>query len=215
VGAGDSVVESSTLATEIDSVQSSVTFVLGANVENLTLTGSAIINGTGNAGVNTLIGNSAANVLDGAAGNDAMLGGLGNDTYVFSTTTGIDTITDTDTTSGNADLISVGTGTAFDQVWLRHVGDNLEVSIIGTANTVTITNWYNPGLDTLNATAQIEKIKVVTTTTSTASDDELLAANVQALVVAMASVSSTVPATTTLSTTDRATLNTQLTASWT
>jgi len=53
-----------------DTVQSSVTYTLGANVENLTLTGSAAINGTGNDLNNVLTGNSAANVLTGGAGND-------------------------------------------------------------------------------------------------------------------------------------------------
>ncbi|HWT99953.1 MAG TPA: hypothetical protein VN229_20120 [Terriglobales bacterium] len=75
----DAVIESSGEGT--DTVLSSATFMLGANVENLTLTGSVAINGTGNALANTLIGNAANNVLNGQAGADAMSGGKGNDTY--------------------------------------------------------------------------------------------------------------------------------------
>ena len=84
----------------VDTVQSSITHTLAANVDNLALTGTAAINGTGNDLDNTISGNSAANVLlgggsddtingfggndrlDGGFSGDAMAGGLGNDTYV-------------------------------------------------------------------------------------------------------------------------------------
>ncbi|MCW9681150.1 lectin-like protein, partial [Dolichospermum planctonicum UHCC 0167] len=54
----------------IDTIQSSVTLTLATNVENLTLTGTAAINGTGNASNNVITGNSANNTLNGGAGND-------------------------------------------------------------------------------------------------------------------------------------------------
>lgn len=72
--------------------------VNGGNVENLTLTGAAAINGTGNALNNGIIGNAAVNILtggagddylDGGIGNDTLLGGIGNDTYVVSAVTDI------------------------------------------------------------------------------------------------------------------------------
>ena len=65
-----------------DTIQSSVTFTLATlpNIENLTLTGTAAINGTGNASNNTITGNAANNVLNGGAGNDILNGGAGNDT---------------------------------------------------------------------------------------------------------------------------------------
>ena len=66
-----------------DTVQSSISFSAGRpSVENLTLTGSANINGTGNAPANILTGNSGNNMLDGGAGADTMAGGAGNDTYM-------------------------------------------------------------------------------------------------------------------------------------
>ncbi|MEB2855005.1 matrixin family metalloprotease [Pseudomonas atacamensis] len=77
---GDTVTETSTLISEIDTVRSSVDFTLGANLENLVLTGNAV-NGTGNALNNTLTGNAAANTLDGGVGADTMIGGDGVDTY--------------------------------------------------------------------------------------------------------------------------------------
>jgi Ca2+-binding RTX toxin-like protein len=65
-----------------DTVQSSVTYTLSAEVENLTLTGSSAITGTGNVLSNVLGGNSGANVLTGFAGNDTLNGGAGADTLV-------------------------------------------------------------------------------------------------------------------------------------
>ncbi|MCK1711255.1 MULTISPECIES: FG-GAP-like repeat-containing protein [unclassified Bradyrhizobium] len=61
--AGDSVVENAGGGT--DTVQASVTYTLATNVENLTLTGTSIINGTGNTLGNTIIGSSGNNTLAG------------------------------------------------------------------------------------------------------------------------------------------------------
>jgi Ca2+-binding RTX toxin-like protein len=63
-----------------DLVEASVTYTLGANLENLRLLGTGRINGTGNALDNVLIGNSVANILTGGAGNDRLDGGAGTDT---------------------------------------------------------------------------------------------------------------------------------------
>jgi Ca2+-binding RTX toxin-like protein len=98
--AADTVSETSAAATEIDTVRSSVSFTLGAHIENLVLTGSAAIAGTGNTLANIITGNAAANRLDGGAGNDTLNGGLGNDTYVLAD--GADKVTD----SGGTDLIT-------------------------------------------------------------------------------------------------------------
>ena len=62
--------------------RSSVTYTLAANVENLTLTATSAINGTGNSDVNAIIGNSGNNTLDGGAGADTMTGGAGNEYVV-------------------------------------------------------------------------------------------------------------------------------------
>jgi VCBS repeat-containing protein len=74
---GDTVTENSSEGT--DSVTSSVTFTLGANVEHLTLTGSAG-DGIGNDRPNTITGTSSANLLEGRQGNDILYGGDGDDT---------------------------------------------------------------------------------------------------------------------------------------
>jgi Ca2+-binding RTX toxin-like protein len=82
VGFGDAVSETNGTKTGgIDRVTSDVDFALGANLENLTLTGAAIA-GTGNALANVILGNAEDNVLDGRGGIDTLIGGLGDDTYV-------------------------------------------------------------------------------------------------------------------------------------
>ncbi len=75
--AGDTLTESTNEGA--DTVQSSVSYTLGANVENLNLIGTAAIDGTGNILANTLHGNGAANTLSGLDGNDTLYGGDGND----------------------------------------------------------------------------------------------------------------------------------------
>jgi Ca2+-binding RTX toxin-like protein len=67
----------------LDTVQASASTVLGANVENLVLTGTASINGTGNALANAITGNAGNNIIDGGAGADSMTGGAGDDTYTI------------------------------------------------------------------------------------------------------------------------------------
>jgi Ca2+-binding RTX toxin-like protein len=78
---GDVVSETEILG-GTDTVESSVTFILGPTLENLTLTGSDPINGFGNAFANVITGNDAANFINGNGGDDTMSGGLGDDTYV-------------------------------------------------------------------------------------------------------------------------------------
>ncbi|MDD1434747.1 hypothetical protein MEO42_27500, partial [Dolichospermum sp. ST_sed6] len=80
---GDVVTETSTLATEIDTVQASVSYILGNNLENLNLLGTGKIDGTGNSLNNNIIGNSGDNVLIGGLGSDRLDGGLGNDTASY------------------------------------------------------------------------------------------------------------------------------------
>jgi large repetitive protein len=65
----------------IDTIQSVVDYSLGVNLENLTLTGKAIV-GTGNVLDNTLTGNALNNTLDGGEGNDVLTGNNGNDILI-------------------------------------------------------------------------------------------------------------------------------------
>lgn len=65
----------------IDTVQSSISYVLGSHLEDLVLMDTAAINGSGNALSNSIIGNPADNELDGGGGFDRILGGDGDDTF--------------------------------------------------------------------------------------------------------------------------------------
>jgi Ca2+-binding RTX toxin-like protein len=69
------------VAQGIDTVRTTVNYVLGANLENLILKGNANLNGTGNELANTIVGNRGNNILDGKAGADILIGGLGDDIY--------------------------------------------------------------------------------------------------------------------------------------
>lgn len=75
----------------VDTVESSISFIMPDAVEALVLTGGAAINGTGRSSAfgifnDTITGNNAANILDGGNGDDLLNGGLGNDTYVVDST---------------------------------------------------------------------------------------------------------------------------------
>ncbi|NJP21740.1 MAG: calcium-binding protein, partial [Hydrococcus sp. CRU_1_1] len=80
----DVVIENSVFPTEIDSVYSSISYSLGANLERLFLTGTAAINGTGNNRNNLIQGNAGNNLINAGIGNDTLIGAAGNDTLVGS-----------------------------------------------------------------------------------------------------------------------------------
>ena len=150
--ASDVVTEAANEGTDL--VQSSVTYTLAANVENLTLTGTTAINGTGNALNNVLTGNSAVNTLTGGAGNDTLNGGAGNDTMVGGTgddTYVVDSASDVVTEAANE-----GVDTVNSSVTLT-LGNNVENLVLtgtsainGTGNTLNNTLTGNSGANTLS-----------------------------------------------------------------
>lgn len=76
----DQVVEDTDIAINgTDSIQASVSYSMGSNVENLILMGTIAISGTGNNEANSMTGNNAINILIGNGGNDNLWGLTGND----------------------------------------------------------------------------------------------------------------------------------------
>jgi VCBS repeat-containing protein len=110
------------------------------NIEGSNVGGDQL---TGDGNANTLWGRGGNDTLDGGVGNDRLEGGLGGDTYLFGRGDGRDTIIEMDATPGVEDVLRFGEGIASDQLWLQQVGSDLKVSIIGTGDSTTLSNWYS------------------------------------------------------------------------
>jgi Ca2+-binding RTX toxin-like protein len=215
--AGDVVVENANEGTDI--VRTSVTYTLPENVEYMLLAGSDPIGGTGNQLDNMVTGNSGANVLngmggndmlsggagadtlDGGTGNDMLDGGLGNDLYRFARGGGQDVVVENDSTAGNSDVLALAGDISYDQLWFRHVGNDLVINIIGSTDTVAIRNWYSGSAN------HVEQIR--------SGDGKVLVdANVNALVQAMSTMKAPVAGQTVLAPATQAQLAPVLAANW-
>ncbi|HLO77317.1 MAG TPA: M10 family metallopeptidase [Magnetospirillum sp.] len=111
----------------VDTVQTPFSCSLGTYMENLVLTGTNAVNGTGSAWHNQMIGNAAANTLSGLAGNDTMDGRGGNDLLVG---------------GSGRDVLTGGSGA--DQFKYLSTGDGLWIGsnvTKGTARADTITDF--------------------------------------------------------------------------
>jgi Ca2+-binding RTX toxin-like protein len=89
----------------IDTVITSVSYTLGANVENMTASGKASIKLTGNSLANVLTGNSGKNTLSASSGDDTLKGGSGNDTLYGGTGQDVFVFNSTPNKSTNKDVI--------------------------------------------------------------------------------------------------------------
>jgi Ca2+-binding RTX toxin-like protein len=125
------------------------------SINNDTLAGT-----TGNdwivglAGTDSIQGNAGNDVLDGGAGNDTLTGGTGYDTYVFARGGGQDSVVNGAAGNpGASGELDFAQDIAKNQLWLTHVGNDLVVSVMGSTDQVTISNWYS------SSTAPLQEIK--------------------------------------------------------
>lgn len=194
----------------IDTVVSSVSYTLPANVEKLALSGIVPISATGNELNNVLIGNDANNRLIGYEGNDALrgkkgndflMGGAGNDTYVFTRGDGQDIIQE----EQGKDTLKFDPGINHNQLWFQKSEDDLLISIIGTNDSIRINDWYN------KTTGQDQRIESIIT-----GDGKRLTTEAQLhnLISAMASFAPPPPGQINLPEHYQQQLNTLLTTNW-
>ena len=128
----------------------------------------------GGTGDDSLHGGLGDDSLDGGSGNDSMSGGVGNDTYRVDRGAGQDRISENDGTVGNSDRLLYGTTVnPLDLVLSRQV-DDLRIAIHGSADAVTVQNWYSTP-----TTAQVETIQA-------GNGQSLLSTQVDQLIQAMA-----------------------------
>jgi Ca2+-binding RTX toxin-like protein len=156
----------------------------------------------GDGGNDSLYGEADNDTLEGQAGNDSLYGGAGSDTYKFLRGGGMDIIQeDYDATPGNTDLLQFLFDINANQLWFRQAGNNLEVSVIGTADKVTMNNWY------LGSGYHVEQVR--------SGDNKLLLdTKVQNLVQAMAAFAPPPMGQTNLTAAQQAALAPVLAANW-
>ncbi len=153
--AGDLITDSSGTDTVIAKLAAG-TYTLAAGLEHLTLSGTAAINGTGNADNNTITGNTAANILNGAGGTDTLIGGDGADTYVVDSTD--DTVTESNgLAAGGIDVVQSSVdwtlGANLEKLTLTGSGN-----INGTGNALANTLTGNTGNNILDGGVGVDTL---------------------------------------------------------
>jgi len=155
---------------------------------------------TGSVGHDVISGGAGKDRLKGLGGNDVLNGGAGDDVYAISRGDGQDLIVNIGE-GGSEDKISYTTGVNRDQLWFTQNGNDLVVNVIGTADQVTVTEWY---ASTNNQVAKIE------------TSDGFFLANtmVDNLVSAMAGMTPPPVGQTNLSAAEQTQLNSVIAANW-
>jgi Ca2+-binding RTX toxin-like protein len=155
----------------------------------------------GGAGNDTLYGGAGNDTLDGDAGDDTLDGGTGNDTYRFGRGSGKDTINNYDATGSENDRVVIGAGVSENQIWFKRMDNDLQLTLIGTDDMLTVRNWYS------DSAHRVDGFDL-------GSGKRLLEGQVDALVSAMASFAPPAPGQTSIPTAYQTALNPVIAANW-
>jgi ELWxxDGT repeat protein len=166
--AGDLVIEA--LNQGADTVQASISYTLPDNGENLLITGTGNLNGTGNGLNNQITGNSGNNNLNGAAGVDTLTGGVGTDIFIFqfgqSTAAALDQVTDFAIGTDKIDLLSQAGGAINAPVAFTRATDSTTTNIDTiVTNVFTDANGATAGNQALGMNSAA-LVRVANTTTT-------------------------------------------------
>ncbi|WP_422368596.1 Ig-like domain-containing protein [Pelagibius sp.] len=131
----------------------------------------------GNHNSDKLFGGDGLDTLFGGDRNDTLSGGAGNDLYRFNLGDDQDVIDNQDAVSTD-DRLLFGSGIAPEDLWFQQDGNDLRISVLGTSDKVTFTDWY------LDAGQEIDVLE-------TSSGETLLNSEVDQLVSAMAAFNPT------------------------
>ena len=125
--------------------------------------------GTGN---DTLDGGSGNDTLDGETGNDTLTGSTGNNTYLFGKGDGqdyIDSGTTIDTAVGKLNVVQFKNAVLPSEVIVRRVGGDLQLSISGTTDKITIEDFFYQD-NTANSWNPVQQVRFADGTTWNISD---------------------------------------------
>ncbi len=107
----------------------------------------------GGAGNDNVYGDAGNDVLDGGTGNDNLSGGAGNDTYLFGYGGGQDSISNYDADASSVDIARFD-GNGLQDLLFSRLGNDLLVARVGSADQVSVYNWYS------NQSYQLDQIEI-------------------------------------------------------
>jgi len=95
---------------------------------------------SGGAGNDYIYASDGIDNINGGAGNDILKGGNGNDIYTFDAGYGVDVLYET---GGTADIIKYNAGISSTGMFIKHVGNDLQIITQGSSDNITINGFYS------------------------------------------------------------------------